>query len=317
MTPYISIIMPVYNGERFISEALESLLSQSFGGFEIILINDGSVDGTSRICGHYTEKDSRIRFIDKENEGVSKSRNRALDMVEGEYVMFVDADDIIYPNSLKLISQKLHETNVDLLRFEYKTIDEEGRDLYPNYEAKRRRNYTNRIMSAPDFMEKVMRNEYQLCFNVFKREILEMHSIRFLEGCTYNEDTLFLIHFFCHSITHLYIPHVVYGYRKYAEAVTTSFTDKNFEDVKNVFENIMLIIPPEKLLCDAVKRVGETIGKRLMFYSREMKKEGIQHEIEQYCCKNPLTIDWKLYNLFGIRVWIILDFVRRIIRKLY
>lgn len=84
--PFFSIIMPAYNAEKFLSEAIESVLLQSFTDFELFVINDGSIDKTDDICRFFSKKDSRIVFIDKNNEGVSVARNVALDKASGEYV---------------------------------------------------------------------------------------------------------------------------------------------------------------------------------------------------------------------------------------
>lgn len=314
--PFISVIMPAYNAGKFISKALDSLLSQSYREFEIILFNDGSKDNTAKICADYAAHYSCIVYIDKENEGVAKTRNRALDIAKGTYIMFVDADDVVYPESLKIITDTLWKTDVDFLRYEFKTIDEAGDNLYPNYEAKRRLKYKDKIMSAPDFMDKVMGTEYQLCFNVFKRSLLKKRCIRFLEGCTYNEDTFFLVHYFTYSQTHVYIPHVVYGYRKFSEAVTNKFTERNFQDVANVFTSIMQSLPEEPRLHDAVKTIAERLGCSLYVYNKRFKNEKVLHIIKEYCCCHPVTIDWKFYNLFGEMSWNILDILRKISRRI-
>ena len=192
MKPYISIIMPAYNADRFLCCALESLLVQSFTDFEIILLNDGSKDNTVKIATEYAKHDSRIVFIDKSNEGVAITRNKGIDMARGEYIFFVDADDIIFPDSLKSIVNALKNRQPDLLRYEFQTIDKEGNLFSTNYEAGYRRKYANKTMSPSEFMQCVMRREYQLCFNVFRRELLIRQQLRFMEGCTYNEDTLFI-----------------------------------------------------------------------------------------------------------------------------
>lgn len=316
MTPFISVIIPAYNAARFIGEALNSLLSQSFWNIEIILLNDGSKDNTGKICTDYATRYSCIIYIDKKNEGVAKTRNRALDIAKGKYVMFVDADDVIYPGSLQTITDTLRKTGVDLLRYEFKTINETGDDLHPNYEAKRRLKYTDKILSVSDFMNKVMRAEYQLCFNVFKRSLLNRHCIRFLENCTYNEDTLFLVRYFTVSQTHVYTPHVVYGYRKSSEAVTNKFTDRNFRDVTNVFTDIMQSLPEEQKLHDAVKAIAERLGRSLYEHNKIFKDENVQSRVKEHCCTHPVTIDWRLYNFLGEISWKILDIFRKINRRI-
>ena len=105
MLPLISIIMPIYNADKFLAKSLDSILNQSFQEYELILLNDGSKDNSSAIAKEYAQRDKRITFIDKENEGVSKTRNRGIDICQGKYVMFVDSDDIIYEISLERVTE--------------------------------------------------------------------------------------------------------------------------------------------------------------------------------------------------------------------
>ena len=97
-----SIIIPVYNAERYLHQCIESVIAQTFKDWEMILVNDGSKDGSLAICQEYTSKDSRIRVIDKPNGGPSSARNRGLDEAQGEYVYFMDADDWIEKNYLEV-----------------------------------------------------------------------------------------------------------------------------------------------------------------------------------------------------------------------
>lgn len=93
--PKISVIVPVYNTEQCLSRCIDSILSQTFTDFELILINDGSTDNSGKICDEYAQKDSRITVIHKGNEGVSTARNKGIDIAQGEWVTFVDSDDFI------------------------------------------------------------------------------------------------------------------------------------------------------------------------------------------------------------------------------
>ncbi|MBR5028538.1 MAG: glycosyltransferase, partial [Bacteroidales bacterium] len=93
--PYISVIVPVYNTEKELPRCIDSILGQSFADFELLLVNDGSTDGSGAICDDYAAKDSRVRVFHKENGGVSSARNRGLDNAVGEMVVFVDSDDQI------------------------------------------------------------------------------------------------------------------------------------------------------------------------------------------------------------------------------
>lgn len=322
MKPYISIIMPAYNADRFLCCALESLLVQSFTDFEIILLNDGSKDNTVKIATEYAKHDSRIVFIDKSNEGVAITRNKGIDMARGEYIFFVDADDIIFPDSLKSIVNALKNRQPDLLRYEFQTIDKEGNLFSTNYEAGYRRKYANKTMSPSEFMQCVMRREYQLCFNVFRRELLIRQQLRFMEGCTYNEDTLFIARYLSYSKTCLYVPVLCYGYRKYEDAVTAKFTEKNFKDVFNVFENLNILAnnTSDRILANNILRVSQMLGFSIYKYLPQYGTQEHKKAIMEQCLKRPLIMEWKyIYyggECLGIYLWKMETLATKIIRKL-
>ena len=98
--PKVSIIVPIYNSETHLSRCIDSILAQTYSDFELILVNDGSIDNSGKICDEYAQKDSRIIVIHKENGGTSSARNIGLEKSHGEYITFVDSDDTIYPNYL-------------------------------------------------------------------------------------------------------------------------------------------------------------------------------------------------------------------------
>ena len=108
----VSIIMPVYNSEKYVSEAIESVCYQSYKNWELLIVNDGSVDLSSEIIEKYAKKDSRITVFHKRNEGVSNARNFALGKISGEYVTFIDSDDVYHADRLKKMVQ-VFEKNGD------------------------------------------------------------------------------------------------------------------------------------------------------------------------------------------------------------
>lgn len=111
----LSVIVPVYNVEPFIRECLDSILAQTYKKFELILVDDGSTDCSGEICEEYAKKDERIRVLHKENGGLSSARNAGLDVAVGEYICFIDSDDIISPNYLSDLYEVITKQNVDLV----------------------------------------------------------------------------------------------------------------------------------------------------------------------------------------------------------
>ena len=115
MKPAVSIIVPVYNGEKTLERCVDSVLKQEYKDFELFLINDGSSDKTREICERYAAADDRVLVIHKENSGVSESRNMAIAQAHGEYLQFLDCDDWITPDATKLLVRAAKEEQADLV----------------------------------------------------------------------------------------------------------------------------------------------------------------------------------------------------------
>lgn len=308
--------MPAYNAAKFLRQALDSILQQSYKDYEIILVNDGSKDETAFVCQEYQAKDPRIVFIDKENEGVAVARNRALDIAKGEYVLFIDSDDIVYQDTLRQLHDEIVAEQPDFLRYEYQCIDESGNACFPNYQKRKREKYSGCVMDSASFMKNVMLDEYFLCMNVFKRSILNEYNIRFMPGCTYNEDTLFIVQYLMHSKTHIYTPMLFYGYRKYSGAVTSHFTEKNYKDVKYVFKELQQIyFSAEGNFKQSVRAVVEHIGLTVYQNASSFYDFMGKDRVCSFCTSSPIIMDWKLINLVGIKTYNFVISIINIVKK--
>lgn len=127
--PKVSVIIPVYNAEKYLRKCLDSVLAQSFADFEVLLINDGSTDGSGKICDDYAQKDARVKVFHKENGGVSSARNLGLDNATGDWIVFVDSDDYVEKNYFEVINNNLSQ-EIDVLVFSYWKIVDELRNSY-------------------------------------------------------------------------------------------------------------------------------------------------------------------------------------------
>lgn len=114
----VSVLIPAYNAEKYIAFCLNSLIAQTHKALEIIVVNDGSTDNTGKICDEFAAKDSRIRVIHQENKGVSCTRNVALDLMNGEYVIMVDADDFIEPQTIEILLQNCIDFNSEIIIYD-------------------------------------------------------------------------------------------------------------------------------------------------------------------------------------------------------
>lgn len=127
MNDLISIIVPVYNVEAYLSRCLDSILSQTYEHLEVILVDDGSPDGSGRICDAYAQRDPRIRVIHKENGGPGPARNAALDISTGAYIMFVDSDDYIAPDAVQVLYERMIADGSDMAVGKHVDAYEDGR----------------------------------------------------------------------------------------------------------------------------------------------------------------------------------------------
>lgn len=168
--PCISVIMPVYNGEKYIEEAIMSILSQTFTDFEFIIINDGSTDASQSIISSYAEKDSRIRVIEQENIGLIRSLNKGLKHARSKYIARMDADDISLPKRLEQQLMKMEEEKLDLCGCHYFSVDDQNQYLDAT------------VVSCDTDL-----NRLALSYNVpfahgsvmIRREFLEQHSFEY------------------------------------------------------------------------------------------------------------------------------------------
>ena len=129
MAPLISVIIPVYNVEKYLRRCLDSVVAQTYRNLEIICVDDGSVDESGKICDQYAVRDARIKVIHQENQGLSAARNRGLDAAEGAYIAFVDSDDYILEDMYKKMLDKLLDYNVDLCVCQWQYEFSDGRQV--------------------------------------------------------------------------------------------------------------------------------------------------------------------------------------------
>ena len=202
----VSIIVPVYNVERYIEQCIKSLCSQTYDNIEIVLVDDGSSDNSGFICDDYSRKDSRIKVIHKKNEGVSKARKKGLEKSIGEYIAFVDSDDYVENNYIEELINRIINKNVDVVCCN--CIDE-GIDGQPNICILKEEILENLEEKIQNYYNG-MRFAYVIWGKLFKREIIE--KIEFYNQ-RYTEDTHMMLKVFEISKDVVLIPYRGYHYR--------------------------------------------------------------------------------------------------------
>ena len=228
--PKISVIVPVYNTERFLQRCIDSVLAQTYQDFELLLIDDGSKDSSGVICETYAAKDARIRVIHKENTGVSDTRNLGLDVARGKYLFFLDADDFwLQTDSMSMFVQKAEEHNLDIVRGEYSAMHEDGSFAWSRRISKKRKQYAERVLYSGEFLEYGIHGEFFLPLSMFKRS--RIGNLRFEKGRVFLEDMLFYSTFLLQDLKCMYLPDIrFYGYRKNENSASNKVSVKQLAD---------------------------------------------------------------------------------------
>lgn len=236
----VSVIVPVYNAEKFLGELVRSLQKQTLEGLEFIFINDGSQDGSLNVLYSFAQEDDRIIVIDQKNAGVSVARNRGLDRAQGKYVAFIDADDFVAEDMYQIMYEKAEKDDEDIVscgitiyKKEKNTSFLSGHKLELNKEDALGLLLDNRILGM------------SICNKLFRREILK--NVRFDSRYRINEDRFFSFYALCNSKKIAVIPDELYFYRVNLNSVShTRFSHAQMDGLvisKTIFNIIGLDYP--------------------------------------------------------------------------
>lgn len=237
----ISIVVPIYNKEKYLNKCLDTIINQTYRDLEIILVDDGSTDNSPQICDDYAQKDERVVVIHKPNGGLSTARNAGLSSAHGDYITFVDSDDYIELDTYEYVANAV-KNNEDVILFREKLVDLNGNIL--NIEGDTPTDkvyYTNQDFLA-DLIIKKQTNG--CCDKVYKKETLG--DLRFEENRHHGEDVLFNIQFLTRVKSVAYVDSIKYSYVSNVDSITHSsfnshsvdniyFKDKVAEIIKEYF----------------------------------------------------------------------------------
>lgn len=236
----ISVIIPVYNTEKYLHRCIDSILSQTFTEFELLLIDDGSKDNSGSICDEYAQRDARISVFHKKNSGASATRNLGLDNAKGEWVIFVDADDYLYKDALESL---LKESQADLIVggfFHIGILSGREISLSPD-------NRKIDIKEDTEFFRKMIGSYLTTPWcKLFRNNIIHDKNLRFNEDLYYGEDTDFVFRYVLQIATIQFISKQVYCYC----------------DTENVSGKYVLNVQHFKKLMDCTYRNFELLSKK-------------------------------------------------------
>ena len=188
-TPKISVIVPVYNVEKYLSRCIDSILAQTFTDFELLLIDDGSKDKSGEICDEYAKKDNHVKVFHKENGGVSSARNLGLDNAQGEWITFVDSDDFVNSDWLSYYAKSF---DVDLIVQGYQVIEADLSKSVVVGDCKRVNGDLRYDVLCYLAKKSMLNSPWNKCY---KYEIIQKNKLRFVEGISLSEDLIFVLDF--------------------------------------------------------------------------------------------------------------------------
>lgn len=209
--PLVSVIIPIYNTEKFLPLCISSVLNQTLTDIEVLLVNDGSTDGSGKICDEYACKDQRIQVIHTLNQGVSHARNQGLETAKGEYIAFMDSDDWIETNMIATLYQLIRTNEAGLATCGYIIENEDGRPIYHINEVKSGK-LTQWEAIHSLFNDRYYKYKGNLWDKLYHKKIIDKHHLKFNEHIYYNEDRLFIFQYLSHCQSAAYTTSPYYHY---------------------------------------------------------------------------------------------------------
>lgn len=252
--PLVSVIIPVYNVEKYLYDCVDSVVNQTYKNIEIILVDDGSTDGSSAICDKYALKHPNINVIHKQNGGLSDARNEGIKYAKGKYIYFLDSDDLIKKEAIQLLINESEQYNSDIVFFDATVVDENGNPLKDDRYL-RKQTYITPTDSKNILRQLFENKDYFPCATMvfIKRDFL--NPLIFQKGILY-EDILFTFQLFLNAETAVHLPMPLY-IRRIRES---SITQEDMK-AKNIFSLCIII---EKLL-DLYKTEQNSMKHNLIY----------------------------------------------------
>ncbi len=257
----VSVVIPVYNVEKFLKECINSVLSQSYKDIDIILVNDGSTDNSGKLCDEFSKKHSNITVIHKKNGGLSDARNYGIENAKGKYIYFLDSDDYLKENAIESLVLQAEHYDADVVFFDAEIIQETNNRRHNKNSYIRKGLYSNPLEGVDMLKELMEYNEYitSVPLLFIKRERLE-NKLNFHKGIIY-EDVLFTFLLFLESRIAVHLPETLYYRRLREDSIMTSRKKvHNFSSIIKVYEETIKI-----------KEKFQNDSKRLKLVERQLE----------------------------------------------
>ena len=238
----ISIVIPVYNAEKYLEQCLNSIQNQTYKNFEVILVNDGSIDHSESICMNFVKVDTRFKYFTKVNGGASSARNFGLDHVLGEFITFIDADDWVDENHLEVLMNNIKENNSDMAVSSIKKFDNVSNFEFRVYSKQEKYLLNYNKLNREEFLVILPKlihasNSYKIAVSkLFKKELVT--DVRFDESIIYGEDLDFFFKLYNKVNSISYVDEVTYIYRLHDERSSSKFVQLHMEQELGIYKKM-------------------------------------------------------------------------------
>lgn len=319
MNELVSVIIPVYNVEKYLGECLESVTNQTYKNIEILLINDGSTDGSGEVCDQYAQKDNRIKVLHKKNGGVSSARNAGLEMAQGDFITFIDADDLVGKEYVSSMYETSVKFNADIIFCKYSNyvngkVYDVVEELPDKLDADDKDKYISFICRFFECKKRVFGSS---CRTLFKKELIQ--DLRFEPKIKISEDLLFLVYATLKAKRFASVDKHLYFYRQSNESVSASYKKDYitgqvilFEKLKNIFDLFKTKESKRTFNINICLLCYYTLSNELK-YKQKNRKENVNKVrksalYKYFNLKNGLRIRGKKRKLKFLTVWFLTKF---------
>lgn len=244
--PKVSVIVPVYNVERYIDRCMQSLLNQSLQDIEIIIVDDGSPDNCPILCDKYSQKDNRVKVVHKKNAGLGYARNSGLEIATGEYVAFIDSDDFIDKNMFEYLYKLAHDKSLDVIYCGFNTYrnnkvvsTKSEENTYKEYQGIDCYEVLKGMLGNLGNKNKIVKYEMSVWHSLYKLDTIKKNNITFCSEREFiSEDIIFHIDLIRHCNKIAFIPERFYYYCVNNNSLSKSFKNDRFERHLILFNEI-------------------------------------------------------------------------------
>lgn len=292
----ISFITPVYNGEKYLSECIESVLNQTNPSWEMVIVDDGSTDGSAQICRDYSDRDKRIKYISKNNTGQFDSRLKGIMAAEGEYCTGLDADDYLEKDCVEKLISILEDNNYDLVAWNLRTVEEgtvTNNDRMVHYGR-----YTR-----DEFLEYVITStNHSFCNKLIRTEILKKAFFGDVPlDARHSEDLILICPAICSSDSIIAIDETLYNYRQISGSVTHNYSGKRVLDYLNSSICIRSILDHYSMSSPGIIEVLNTVLVSLVgnCLKQAIRSGNISENEKKQIRNNPVYQELAKYEVFG------------------